>query len=101
MTSRFTPKARIQVRTVSGQDLGRVAGVEIDADTGRITVFFVSGPGMLPRLLDQGLAIAWSQVVEWTDEALIVADAAVPVAAAQVAMSTTSSAASAQFKENA
>lgn len=101
MKSRFSPKERIQVRTVSGRELGRVASVDIDNDTGRIVTFFVSGPGMLPRFLDHDLAIAWSQVVEWTGDVLTVSDAVVPVTASQIAMSAPSSVPPTQFAERA
>ena len=88
MTSRFSPKAKIHVRTRSGQALGHVVGIEVDQDTGRITNFLVSGQGVLPMLLDSPLVIAWNQVVEWTDENLVVGDAVVPVGATQIAVAS-------------
>jgi len=87
--SRFSPKSRIHVRTVSGQALGHVVGIEVDRDTGRIRNFLVSGQGVLPMLLESPLVIAWNQVVEWTDENLIVRDAVVPVGATNIAVAST------------
>ncbi|MBU2566614.1 PRC-barrel domain-containing protein [Patescibacteria group bacterium] len=78
----FNPKSRLVVKTVSGQELGKVAHIEIDTQTGKIKKFLVIG-GVFTRVLDQYLLIDWDQVIEWDDGYLIVSDATASVMARQ------------------
>jgi sporulation protein YlmC with PRC-barrel domain len=67
----------IPVKTKSGQALGRLSDIVIDADTGRLSFLQVRVRGFIPGLMDQELRIAWAQVVSLSDKEAIVADAAV------------------------
>lgn len=94
----FTPKSRLTARIKSGQVLGRVINIEVDPATGRIESFIVASQYVLPRLLDKTLIIAWSQVIEWNEDELIVADTALPVGASAIAFASPQSP-SANMKE--
>jgi len=71
----------LPVRTRTGTALGKVAGFELDTDTGRLATLFVKTRGLVPTLLDQELSVAWDQIVEITDAAVIVQDTTVPAGA--------------------
>ena len=64
----------LPVQTVSGRHLGKVGGFEMDAESGQILTVFVKTGGLLGGILDQELAIHWSQVTECNQEVLIVED---------------------------
>lgn len=64
------------VQTQTGTSLGRVSGFEFDTDTGRLTALSVRARGVVSGLLDQDLFVAWPQIVEITETAVIVKDAA-------------------------
>lgn len=62
------------VRTASGQPVGRLASIDFDADTGRMSALQV-------RLRGLGLEtaqIAWSQVIAIHETEIVVADTSVP-----------------------
>lgn len=64
----------VPVRTVSGQPVGRLASIDFDADTGRMTSVQV-------RLRGLGLEtaqIAWSQVSVIHETEIVVADTSIP-----------------------
>ncbi|MFA6447600.1 MAG: hypothetical protein WCW31_05110 [Patescibacteria group bacterium] len=84
----FTPKSRLIARIKSGQVLGRVIGIEVDPATGRIEHFVVASQYVLPRLLDKTLIVAWSQVIEWKEDEIIVADTVLPVGASVIAFAS-------------
>ncbi len=84
----FTPKSRLTARIKSGQVLGRVISIEVDPATGRIEHFVVASQYVLPRLLDKTLIVAWSQVIEWKEDEIIVADAVLPVGASSIAFAS-------------
>lgn len=69
--------------------MGKVASIEIDPATGRITSFHVSSSHVIPRLLESELIISWHQVIDWNKDKLIVADTAVPADAKNIAMAPT------------
>lgn len=75
----------LAVRTRSGTAAGKLASFDVDADTGRISLFRVKSGGLVAGLLGDELLVPWSSVIELTPDALIVADAAVPVGAAALA----------------
>jgi len=77
--------ARVPVRTQSGTRLGKLASVDIDADTGRISAIRVIPLGAVIRLLGTELIIGWAQIVSMTTEEIVVKDGSVPYAAAQLA----------------
>jgi len=73
-------------RTKTGIVLGRVVAIEIDQSTGRIANFLVASNRVLPVLSDKSFVITWNQVVDWVDDAIIVADATVRDAVGNIAM---------------
>ncbi len=85
---RFAPKSRLTARIKSGQILGRVISIEVDPATGRIEHFVVASQYVLPRLLDKTLIIAWSQVIEWKEDEIIVADAVLPIGVSAIAFAS-------------
>lgn len=58
--------------------VGKVAGFDFDAESGRLAVLRVKTRGLVPGLLDQELAIAWSQVVEITADKAVIEDGSAP-----------------------
>lgn len=68
----------IPVETRAGQSLGRLGSVDVDAETGRIKTFHVKSGNLVSGLLGDELMIAWEQVIELTNERLLVADTAFP-----------------------
>lgn len=75
---------RLPVRTKSGTRLGRVASFDLDTDTGKLVAVHVL-PGVAARLLTDELVISWAQIVEITEQMVLVADAVIPISAMQVA----------------
>ncbi|MFZ6015717.1 MAG: PRC-barrel domain-containing protein [Patescibacteria group bacterium] len=88
----FSPKSKLSARTKSGIFLGRVNRIAINPDDGRIREFIISSHHVIPRLLNNELIIAWNQILDWQEDEIIVADAAVPAEAAKVAFSQISGA---------
>ncbi len=68
--------------------LGVVITVEVDQATGRIDTFLVAASRVLSVISDKSLAINWSQVVDWQDDEIIVADAVESQAAVNIAVAT-------------
>ena len=64
----------LPVQTKSGQYLGKVIGVDIEVETGRVYSLRVSTKLVMP---EEGLIIAWSAIVEITEKQVIVSDASV------------------------
>lgn len=85
---RFSPKSRLTARTKSGTLLGVVVAVEIDQATGKIVNFLVASSRVLSVISDKSLAIDWSQVVDWQDDEIIVADAVERQTAPNIAVAT-------------
>ena len=83
---KFSPKSRLTVRTKSGTLLGVVITVEVDQATGRIDTFLVAASRVLSVISDKSLAINWSQVVDWQNDEIIVADAVESQAAVNIAV---------------
>ncbi|MDD2786272.1 MAG: PRC-barrel domain-containing protein [Patescibacteria group bacterium] len=84
---KFSPKSRLTARTRSGVLLGTVVAVEIDETTGRIVQFLVSANRVISAITDNVLVIAWSQVIDWKEDEIIVSDGAVARETAKVALS--------------
>jgi sporulation protein YlmC with PRC-barrel domain len=77
----------LPVQTRSGMALGKVAGFELDTETGRLSSLSVKTRGLVAGLLDQELSVVWDQIVEITDEQVTVKDTAVPAGGRAMAMS--------------
>lgn len=75
----------LAVRTRSGAAIGKLASFDVDADTGRISLFRVKSGGLVAGLLGDELLVPWASVIELTTEALVVADTTVPVGATALA----------------
>lgn len=88
------------VRTRSGTPVGKLASLDFEADTGRLAVLRVRVRGMVPGLLDDEVAVAWSQVVSLDQREIVVADAAATAKSAVLARGDMAAPA-AQFKERA
>ena len=85
---RFSPKSRLLARTRSGILLGKVVAIEVDRETGRIVDFLVVPKHMFSVFYDKALVIAWSQVVDWLEEEIIVSDAVVEAESKYVALAS-------------
>lgn len=81
------------VRTKSGERLGKLTSVDLDADTGRLTTLHVTPYGAVASLLVGDLLIAWSSVYSMAEEEIIVQDAVVPLTVRRLAKSVLPSAA--------
>lgn len=79
------------VRTRSGMALGKVASLDFDGDTGRLTRLRVKTRGLVPGLMDQELIVTWDQIVEITEKEVVVQDATVPAGGKQLAVATEAS----------
>lgn len=75
----------VSVFTRAGRLLGKLASLDFDADTGHLVALRVS-TGLVKGLLSNELIISWNEVVEITEEKIIVADAVVPVGASVAAL---------------
>lgn len=71
----------LPVVTKSGTALGKLASIDIDADSGRLVTLHVKTRGIVPGLLSDELLIGWASVIEMTDERIVVADASVAAGA--------------------
>ncbi|MBI5654912.1 PRC-barrel domain-containing protein [Candidatus Uhrbacteria bacterium] len=71
----------VPVRTKAGQLVGKLSSLEIDSETGRISLLRVRVRGMVPGLLDDEAFVAWSQVVSMSEKEIVVVDASVPATA--------------------
>ncbi len=73
------------VFTRSGRMLGKLASIDVDADTGHLASIRVSS-GLVKGLLAKELVITWGEVIEMHEEKIIVADASVPIGATMAAL---------------
>ncbi len=64
------------VRTRSGANIGKVASLDLDAETGRLVTLHARVSGMVSGLLEHEVLVAWSQVVSLSETEVIVEDAA-------------------------
>ncbi len=64
----------VPVRTKMGLAVGRLASLELDSDTGRLTSLLVRGKGVVAGLLEDQLVVSWSQVVSMSDKEIVVQD---------------------------
>ncbi|MBI3115614.1 MAG: PRC-barrel domain-containing protein [Candidatus Kerfeldbacteria bacterium] len=65
----------LPVETQSGEHLGRVVDVELDADRHEVVSYYVKTKSLLPGLFEQLLIVDRRQVVSITPEKLVVEDA--------------------------
>ncbi len=65
------------VVTKSGQRLGKLVSLELDADTGKLTAVTVRPQGVAAALLENDLVIPWAQIVSLSEKRIVVADATV------------------------
>ncbi|MEN9558167.1 MAG: PRC-barrel domain [Candidatus Parcubacteria bacterium] len=84
----------LPVRTSSGIGVGKVSGVEIDTDTGRLASVLVKTGGLLAGLIGKELVVAWNQVVSISETEVVVEDATVPAHAVRSAMQPSAATAS-------
>ncbi|MFA4954301.1 MAG: hypothetical protein WC641_03250 [Patescibacteria group bacterium] len=87
----------VKVRTKSGISLGRLASLDLDADSGHLISLHVRTSGMLPGLMDEEALVAWSQVLSMSEKEIVVTDAFVTQGATWIKKRF--AAPSAQFKE--
>lgn len=66
---------KLPVETRSGLRLGRVAGFEVDPASQMIVRYRVRPKGLSARILKAPLLVAREQVLEMTDEKMVVEDA--------------------------
>lgn len=78
MTVNSKKMAGVPVRTVSGVGVGKVASMDFDAETGRLTSLRVKVSGAMPGLMGQEAFVAWTQIVSMDEKQVVVADASVP-----------------------
>ncbi|MEK7473591.1 MAG: hypothetical protein AAB668_02610 [Patescibacteria group bacterium] len=78
----------IPVETRAGQTLGKLGSLDVDSETGRVKTFHVKSGNLVAGLLGDELMIAWDQVVEWTNERLVVVDSALPAESRALARAT-------------
>jgi len=67
----------IRVETAGGRYLGLVQGFELDTDTGIIEKYYVKSKKLVAGLFENALIINRSQIISFTDEKMIVEEAAV------------------------
>lgn len=67
----------LPVRTESGEDVGRIADFEIDADSQKISAYYVKPGRFLSGLFSDNLLIKPAQVIAISLEQMIVEDNAV------------------------
>ncbi|MEK7158481.1 MAG: PRC-barrel domain-containing protein [Patescibacteria group bacterium] len=78
---------QLPVQTQSGQDLGRVVDAEIHAETHQIMKYDVASPSLLRGLLpSQPLMIDYRQVIQITEEKMVVEDSVQPAEGAKDAV---------------
>lgn len=67
----------LQVRTESGEDVGRIADFEIDADSQKISTYYVKPGRFFSGLFSDNLLIKPAQVIAISQEQMVVEDSAV------------------------
>lgn len=85
---RFSPKSRLLARTKSGILLGKVIAIEVDRRTGRIADFLVVPNHMFAAFYDKAQVIAWTQVIDWLEEEIVVSDAVVEAESKYIALAS-------------
>ncbi len=75
--------ARAMVRTVSGVQVGKLASIDLDGESGKLIAIRVAPRGVVSGLLSEELVIAWQYVVSMDEEEIIVEDASVHSSAKQ------------------
>jgi sporulation protein YlmC with PRC-barrel domain len=71
----------LPVVTKSGTGLGKLASIDVDADSGRLVTLHVKTRGIVPGLMSDEVLVGWASVIEMTNERIVVADAAVTAGA--------------------
>ncbi|MFC1599056.1 hypothetical protein ACFL2U_03580 [Patescibacteria group bacterium] len=68
---------KVRVQTQGGQDLGFLAGFDLDTDTGKIAKYHVKSKNIITGLLANRLIIDKEQVISFDQQKMIVEDTAV------------------------
>lgn len=79
----------VPVKTRTGEVLGKLSSLELDADTGKLVSLLVKVSGV-KHLLDSELMIPWSKIISISEHEIIVADSFVPIGSAVLASKTVS-----------
>ncbi|MBN1325562.1 hypothetical protein JW977_01080 [Candidatus Falkowbacteria bacterium] len=66
----------VRVETAGGRYLGLVQGFELDTDTGIIEKYYVKSKKLISGLFENALIINRKQIISFTDEKMIVEEAA-------------------------
>lgn len=64
----------LKVATTSGHILGKVKDFEFNTETGKITSYIISSSDLVKKITAQNLIINTNQVIEITNELMIVDD---------------------------
>lgn len=75
----------LPVRTKSGAAIGKVSSVDLDSDTGKLAAVRVRVSGVVPRLLNNELAVPWAHIVSIDEREVVIADAFVPMGVTRLA----------------
>ena len=73
------------VFTEQGLSVGKLASVDFEADTGKLTAIHVSHHGIISGLLSDELVVPWSSIVEIKKDQVIILDTAIPSEARSIA----------------
>lgn len=65
-----------RVETKTGDAVGKVASIDLDADTGRLHTLWVKTRG-ISGLLEDELAVSWNAIVSFSEERVVIADATI------------------------
>ncbi|MDA2936556.1 PRC-barrel domain-containing protein [Patescibacteria group bacterium AH-259-L05] len=68
----------LDVYTQSGQYVGKIVDLEIDADTGHIITYIVKSSNVIKNLFQEKLLINQNQVISISSEKMMVEDASMP-----------------------
>ena len=68
---------KVIVQTLSKDRLGKLAGFELDTDTGVIEKYYVKSQIYLPGILESTLIINKNQVISFDDKVMVVEDSVV------------------------
>ena len=65
---------KVRVETKSGEQLGRLAGFELDTETGLVEKYYVKSSIPLADIFEGKLIISKSQVISFDDKKMVVED---------------------------
>lgn len=73
----------ILVISKMGVRIGRLASVEFDVNTGKLSAILVRPQGMVATLVGADLLIIWNNIISISEEKIIVSDTVTPVLATE------------------